>query len=144
MYDYAPLNPALITSILLQSEPFLFVQRLERRRVRGTTLVRLRKSVKGHGLSSRKHSNLPDLTPHCRSDTFLPYPTLCCSARLGENLLSCCPSPLGAQELLPARLAWLLASLLQTPLVPAPEGFAEKVGAGGEKLALSQPFFGLL
>ncbi len=35
MYDYAPLNPALITSILLQSEPFLFVQRVERRRVRG-------------------------------------------------------------------------------------------------------------
>lgn len=27
-----------------------------------------------------------------------------CSARLGENLLSCCPSPLRAQELLPAQL----------------------------------------
>lgn len=29
-------------------------------------------------MSRRKlvYSNLPDLTPHCRSDTFLPYPTV--------------------------------------------------------------------
>lgn len=39
--------------------------------------VQAQESVKRYSLRGRKHvySNLPDLTPHCRSDTFLPYPT---------------------------------------------------------------------
>jgi len=43
-----------------------------------------KKSASGHRLSSRKcvYSNLPDLTPHCRSDTFLPSPTLCWKSQL--------------------------------------------------------------
>ncbi len=94
-------------------------------------------------MRSRKHvySNSPDLTPHCRSDTFLPYPT-------GWEKISSAAAHLLTEH----RNSYQPDCFPPTnPLVPAPEGNgfasvvrAEKVGAGGEKLvplSLSLAYF---
>lgn len=81
--------------------------------------------------NSNNKINLPNLTPHCRSNTFLPYPTVLFSlaGRKSPQLLSISVH----------RNSYQCGCFAPTnPLIPAAErnSFAEKVKAKGEKLLL--------
>lgn len=95
-----------------------------------------KESVKGNCLSRKKHVkvyvNLPDLTPHCRNDTFLPYPTP------GWEKISAAAHLLSEHS----KSDYLL---LQIPLSPLQRGTSplepqgDKVGAGQKKQVPLRP-----
>ena len=95
-----------------------------------------KESVKGNCLSRKKHvkvyAHLPDLTPHCRNDTFLSYPTP------GWEKISAAAHLLSEHS----NSDYLL---LQIPLSPLQRGTSplepqgDKVGAGQKKQVPLRP-----